>query len=69
MIMSAQVTGKGPIANLIDHVSNPWNTSIMAKAVVLPGVGRIAPECAIPAITTFQGIDIPTPCLLQGLWP
>jgi len=69
MIMSAQVTGKGPIANLIDHVSDPWNTSIMAKAVVLPGVGRIAPECAIAAVTTFQGIDIPTPCLLQGLWP
>jgi len=62
------VTGKGPIANLAAHLSDPWNTSIMAKAVVLPGGNKIAPACAIPATATFQGIEIPTPCFLEGLW-
>jgi len=68
-IMQAQVTGKGPIANLVDHLSDPWNTSILAKAVILPGSDRIAPACAIKAVATFQGIEIPTPCFLEGLWP
>ncbi len=68
MIMSAQVTGKGPLANLADHLASPMTTSIMAKAVVLPS-GKIAPDCAIPAFQQFQGIDIPTPCFLQAFWP
>ena len=37
-------------------------------AVVLPA-GKIAPACAIPDFTTFQGIQIPTPCFLEAFWP
>ena len=68
IIMAAQVTGKGPLANLADHLASPMSTSIMAKAVVLPA-GKIAPACAIPDFTTFQGIQIPTPCFLEAFWP
>jgi light-harvesting complex I chlorophyll a/b binding protein 4 len=67
-IMSAQVTGKGPLANLSDHLASPMTTSIMAKSVVT-AAGRVAPSCAIPATTSFQGIDIPTPCFLEAFWP
>eukprot|EP00355_Strombidium_rassoulzadegani_P005491 CAMPEP_0168615642 /NCGR_PEP_ID=MMETSP0449_2-20121227/4611_1 /TAXON_ID=1082188 /ORGANISM="Strombidium rassoulzadegani, Strain ras09" /LENGTH=273 /DNA_ID=CAMNT_0008656391 /DNA_START=64 /DNA_END=882 /DNA_ORIENTATION=+ len=65
--MAAQVTGKGPLACLADHLADPESTSIFAKAAVIPGQA-IVPPCAIPPVTTYMGLDIPTPCLLQGLW-
>lgn len=67
-IMAAQVTGKGPIENWQEHVASPWTTTIFNKALVAPGID-IQPACMIPVVTSYNGVDIPTPCLLQGLWP
>jgi len=67
-VMGAQVTGKNPLAALSDHLADPWGTTIFSKAAVIPGQA-IAPPCAIPASVPFQGINIPTPCMLQPLWP
>jgi hypothetical protein len=65
-IVQAQATGKGPIACWVEHISSPMTTTLVSKGLVTPST-VIAPGCAIPAITEFQGISIPTPCL--GLWP
>jgi len=67
-IMSAQVTGKNPIANLIDHVNSPMSTNIFAKAAVIPGIS-LGPSCAIEPTHLFQGINLPTPCFLPSFWP
>jgi light-harvesting complex I chlorophyll a/b binding protein 4 len=67
-VMAAQVTGLGPLAALSQHLSDPLGTTIFSKAAIIPGQA-IAPPCAIPPITKFQGIDIPTPCFLQSIWP
>ena len=64
-----QVTGKGPIANWKDHLADPMNTHMFAKAVVLPTGEAAHLACAIPETATFQGITFPTPCFLEGLWP
>jgi len=66
--MSAQISGKNPLANLADHIADPFGTTIFSKAVVVPGQA-IAPACAIPPSMQFEGITIPTPCFLQALWP
>eukprot|EP00798_Chlamydomonas_sp_ICE-L_P027336 gene27336-4635_t len=68
MTMTAQLTGKGPLANLADHIADPTGTSIFSKAIVVPGAAY-APSCAIPSSVVFEGITIPTPCFLEGLWP
>lgn len=67
-IMSAQVTGKNPIANLVDHIASPMTTNMFAKAAVIPGL-TITPACAIEPSHVFQGIEIATPCFLPSLWP
>ncbi|KAG2439611.1 hypothetical protein HXX76_004963 [Chlamydomonas incerta] len=67
-VMAAQVTGKGPIAALQEHLADPFGTTIFSKAAVVPGMA-VAPPCKIPTSVTYQGIEIPTPCFLQGLWP
>jgi light-harvesting complex I chlorophyll a/b binding protein 4 len=67
-IMSAQVTGKNPIANLIDHVASPMSTNMFAKAAVVPGT-VLGPTCAIEPTHVFQGIELATPCFLPSLWP
>ncbi|KAG1673212.1 hypothetical protein FOA52_013092 [Chlamydomonas sp. UWO 241] len=67
-VMAAQVTGKGPIAALSEHLADPLNTTIFSKAVVIPGQA-VGPACMIPATTVFNGIEIPTPCFLSALWP
>ncbi|WIA19347.1 hypothetical protein OEZ85_003978 [Tetradesmus obliquus] len=66
--MAAQVTGKGPLAALSEHLADPMGTTIFSKAVVIPGQ-VVQPECKIPQFTNFQGTQIFTPCLFQGLWP
>lgn len=67
-VMAAQVTGKGPIAALQEHLADPWATTIFSKAVVIPGQA-VQPACQIPSSVNFQGVTLPTPCLFQGLWP
>lgn len=63
-----QVTGKGPLGALSEHLADPYGTTIFSKAVVVPGQA-VAPPCAIPSSVQFQGITIPTPCFAQALWP
>jgi hypothetical protein len=65
---ATQVTGKGPLAALSEHLADPYGTTIFSKAVVVPGQA-VAPPCAIPSSVQFQGITIPTPCFGQALWP
>jgi light-harvesting complex I chlorophyll a/b binding protein 4 len=67
-IMSAQVTGKNPISNLVDHVSSPMSTNIFAKAAIIPGT-NLGPSCSIEPTHVFQGITLNTPCFLTDLWP
>jgi light-harvesting complex I chlorophyll a/b binding protein 4 len=47
MVMAAQVTGKGPLAALAEHVADPLGTTIFSKAVVIPGQAFV-PACQIP---------------------
>ncbi len=67
-VMAAQVSGLGPLAALSQHLADPMGTTIFSKAVVIPGQAFV-PACAIAPTHTFQGIEIPTPCFLQALWP
>jgi light-harvesting complex I chlorophyll a/b binding protein 4 len=43
-------------------------TTIFSKAAVIPGQA-FGPTCQIPPVTPYGGINIPTPCVLPGLWP
>jgi len=67
-VMAAQVTGKGPLGALSEHLANPIGTTIFSKAAVTP-LQVVQPPCKIAPYQDFQGIKIPTPCLFQGLWP
>jgi len=67
-VMAAQVTGLGPLAALQQHLADPISTTIFSKAVVIPGQA-FGPSCQIPPVTPYGGINIPTPCVLPGLWP
>lgn len=67
-VMSAQVTGKNPLAALGEHLSDPMNTTIFSKAVVVPGQA-VVPACMIPETVTVQGLTIPAGCFLHSLWP
>ncbi|EFN58886.1 hypothetical protein CHLNCDRAFT_29899 [Chlorella variabilis] len=66
--MAAQISGLNPLAALGEHLSDPLNTTIFSKAVVVPGQA-IVPPCKIPDTVTFQGVSIPAGCFLHALWP
>eukprot|EP00803_Ostreobium_quekettii_P006043 evm.model.scf_430.2 EVM.evm.TU.scf_430.2 scf_430:8833-11766(-) len=68
MVMSAQVTGLNPLAALKSHLDDPLGSTIFSKAVVTP-TAYYGPGCAIADSVKFYGIEIPTPCFLDGLWP
>ncbi len=53
---------------LSEHLADPFGTTVFSKAAVVPGQA-VALPCKIPATQAFEGIEIPTPCFLQGLWP
>lgn len=40
--MAAQVTGKGPLAALGEHLNDPINTTIFSKCDILLAAGRHA---------------------------
>ena len=54
--LQAQVTGKNPQQNLVDHFADPENQTIVQNFVG---------GCKIPDHSTVYGIDIPLTCL----WP
>lgn len=55
-VIQAQATGKGPIAALTSHLSNPFDNNISKN------IGH----CVIPTSVDVQGITIPLTCLWPG---
>jgi light-harvesting complex I chlorophyll a/b binding protein 4 len=55
-VIQAQATGKNPIANLTDHLSNPFGNNITAN------IGT----CHVPSSVDVQGLRIPLTCLWPG---
>jgi len=55
-VIQAQATGKNPIANLTDHLSNPFGNNIATN------IGT----CHVPHTVDVQGLTIPLTCLWPG---
>ncbi|GAB4821458.1 hypothetical protein N2152v2_008504 [Parachlorella kessleri] len=55
-VIQAQATGKGPLANIADHVSNPFAQNITKN------IGN----CMIPESVDIQGLTLPLFCLWPG---
>jgi len=55
-ILQAQATGKGPIASLTSHLSNPFGDNI----------GTNIGTCVVPKAVDVQGLNIPLTCLWPG---
>jgi light-harvesting complex I chlorophyll a/b binding protein 4 len=54
--VQAQATGKGPLADLATHLSNPFANNIATN------IG----SCVVPNTVNVQGINIPLTCLWPG---
>jgi light-harvesting complex I chlorophyll a/b binding protein 4 len=55
-VLQAQATGKGPLADLAAHLSNPFSNNIATN------IGT----CTIPSSVDVEGIKIPLTCLWPG---
>jgi len=55
-VLQAQATGKGPLADLAAHLSNPFGNNIATN------IGT----CTIPSSVDVEGIKIPLTCLWPG---
>ena len=52
-VMSAQVTGVGPLEALQQHLRDPIHTTIFSKAAIVPGE-VVQPPCQIEPVHNYK---------------